>query len=119
MAISTIDDNTTKISKVKVGANIVLAPKKSLIHKNCEELEALFDELIGQNRIRIILDFKTVPFIDSMTLELLIKCHDELKNRGGALKLIALNSVCRDILLVTRLINIFNVYEDINEALRS
>jgi hypothetical protein len=35
------------------------------------------------------------------------------------LKIVGLNTVCRDILIVTRLINVFNIYSDVPEAVRS
>jgi len=108
----------SKVDTSRLGINIVLTPKKSITHENCKELEDLFDEAINKNRTRIVLDCKSVTFIDSKALELLIKVHDKMKSRGGILKVISLNPVCRDILLVTRLINTFNVYEDIHEAMR-
>ena len=119
MADSITSAQPVKIVKAKVGANMILTPKTALTHNNFKELEAVLDELIDQKRFRIIIDFKTVPFVDSMVLELLLKHNNDLKTRGGALKFIGLNPVCRDILLITRLINIFNVFDDLNEALKS
>ncbi len=119
MASSDTEKQQTKIGIKKVGASSVVAPGESLTYQNCKELEDLIKGLISQNQTRIILDCKTVPFMDSKVLELLLQLHNTLKNRGGALKITGLNAVCRDILLTTRLINILFVYEDIAEALRS
>jgi hypothetical protein len=49
----------------------------------------------------------------------LVRMHEELKMRGGVQKIIGLNTVCRDILDATRLINFLHVFNDINEAIRS
>jgi len=119
MASSDTEKQQTKIGIKKVGASNVVDPGKSLIYQNCKELEDLIKGLVGQNQTRIILDCKNMSFMDSKGLELLLQLHNELKSRGGAIKIAGLNAVCRDILLSTRLINVFFVYEDIAEALRS
>ena len=106
------------ISIAKVGTRTVLAPKDSLTFETCEELEATFDECLNDQRADIILDCKDVTFMDSEALELLVRMHEVLRNRGSTLKIIALNDVCRDIFVATRLIHL-HVYEDIHEAIRS
>ena len=106
------------ISIAKVGTRTVLAPKESLTYETCEELQTTFDECINQQRADIVLDCKAVTFMDSEALELLVRMHEELRNRGSLLKIIGLNDVCHDIFVATRLIHL-HVYEDINEAIRS
>lgn len=119
MADNSSSAQPSKIAANRVGANMVLAPKTALTHSNYKDLQTVLDEHINQNRFRIVLDFKNVAFVDSRGLELLLHYTDHLKDQGGTLKIINLNPVCRDVLLVTRLINIFNVFGDLNEALRA
>jgi anti-anti-sigma regulatory factor len=45
--------------------------------------------------------------------------HKELIKRNGKLIIVGLNSICRDILVVTRLINVFFVYKNIQDALKN
>jgi len=101
-----------------VGINTVVTVKDSLTYLTCDELQRTFDEVTSKTRNRVVLDLKGAPFIDSQGLELLISLHETLANSGGVLKIACLNAVCRDILVVTRLINLFHVYGDIAEALR-
>lgn len=110
--------NLSKMSISKAGTRVILSPRDSLTYKNCEELERAYNDIIKQNKTAVILDCKAVAFLDSKCLELLLKMHDELENRGGSLNLAGMNAVCRDILITTRLINVFNVYRDVQEALR-
>lgn len=121
-AVSTSEVHDMKpssdISIAKVGTRAVLAPKNSLTYENCGDLETTFNECINQQKSDIILDCKAVIFIDSEALELLVRMHEELRNRGNILKIIGLNDVCRDIFLATRLVHL-HVYEDIHEAIRS
>lgn len=115
------DAKTTllKIGKMNAGGMTVLTPESSVTYQNCQELKDTFDELIEQQKIEVILECKSISYIDSKTLELLWQTHDELRKRGGVLKMTGLNAVCRDILLATRVINIFDVYQDIHEAIKS
>ena len=100
------------------GARTVLTPKESITYKNCEKLHADFTESINQKKTEVILDCKAVSLMDSQALELFVQMNDELKKRGGILKLVRLNDVCRDILVATRLLNTMHVYKDMNEAVR-
>ena len=113
-----IDMQTSKMGVAKGGARTILTPKASLTHETREGLEASFTECLEQRKTEVILDCKAVSFLDSEGLELLVHMHEELKERGGALKIIGVNPVCRDILLATRLISNLNVHEDIHDALR-
>lgn len=119
MADNATENGQLKTGITKVGASNVLTPRKTLTFENCETFHELVNGFITQNQTRIIIDCKTTPFIDSKALELLLQLHNTLKTKGGTLKITGLNSVCRDILLATRLINVLHVYEDIAEALRS
>lgn len=113
-----IEMTPTKIGTARVSSRTILAPKKSLTYQNCEELETMFNDSLSQHKTEIILDFKAVSFMDSDALELLLRLHEELGNRGGRLKIIGLNAVCRDILNATRIIGVLNVYEDIHQAVK-
>jgi anti-anti-sigma factor len=101
-----------------VGVNTVVAIKDSLTHLACEDLQKIFNEVVSKARNKVVLDFKAVSSIDSQGLELLLAMHETLANSGGVLKMACLNAACRDILVVTRLINLFHVYADLPEALR-
>ena len=107
----------TRIKSMEIGGRTVLAPELSITFENCQQVEEKIDSVIKQNKTEIILDCKGVPFLDSAALELLVRTHDILKNRGGALKIVNMNAVCRDILVATRLTNLLYVFEDIHKAI--
>jgi anti-anti-sigma factor len=113
-----MNDRVIELKPTGIGGRKILNPKTSITFKNREEIEAMIQDSIEGNKAEIILDCKSVPFMDSEALELIFRIHEELKARGGILKLVGLNAVCRDILLATRLINEFHVYNDIHEAIK-
>jgi anti-sigma B factor antagonist len=117
MSNSSENDASTKIGDTKVKGPVVLTPKSSITYENCNEIEEKIDDATQGKKTEIILDFKHVIFLDSAALEFLVQTHVELKRNGGALKIVGLSEICRDILLATRIINLLFVYEDVHEAL--
>jgi anti-anti-sigma factor len=117
MSYSAEYDASGKMGGTKTGSRIVLTPEGSITYENCSEIEKRVEDAIQKNKTEIILDFKRVGLMDSAALEMLVQTHVELKSNGGALKIIALNEVCRDILLATRIINLLFVYKDMHEAI--
>lgn len=113
-----IEMNPSKIGMVKGGDRTVLTLKESITCQTCGKLRARFDKCIDQHKTEVILDCKSVTFMDSEGLELLVRVNDELRSLGGLLKMVGVSKVCRDILLATRLINTLNVYGDIHEAIK-
>ena len=112
------DQSSTLIRISKVGVRTILTPNVSLGYHNVEELATVLNDCIRQPKTEVILDCKSVKFMDSAVLELLVRAHNDLKDNGGVLKIIGLNETGRDILYATRLINVLNVFRDIHEAIR-
>ncbi len=102
-----------------MGSRTVLTPRGSITHQNIEALKTMVGECTNNNRSEVILDCKTISFMDSEVLQFILKMHEDLKRQGGLLKIINVSPICRDIFLVTRLNNVFHIYEDIHKAIRS
>jgi len=118
MATNVVKINPAKYGGAGAGIRTILPLKDAVTHQNCEEIEAVYEEAVNNGKTDIILDCQALTFLDSKALELIVRMHEELKNRGGALRLIALNDVCKDILVATRLINALHTYKDIHGAIR-
>lgn len=110
---------SSKISISKVGPRTVLSPKEPLTQQNCADLEASFRSCLTHPKVEILLDLESVPLLDSAALELLLSMHEEMLTRAGVLKIVNLNPLCREILIATRLFNVFSVFENVSEAIRS
>ena len=109
---------SSNIGAEKISGRKVLNIKKYLTYQNREEVEAIFQDYLEQQKNEIIIDFTKIGFLDSEGLELLLQMHNELKLRGGTLKLVHLNDLCLDILKATQLINVFRIYKDLNKAIK-
>jgi anti-anti-sigma factor len=118
MKANTVEINSAKYGAAGTGIRTILPLKDAVTHQNCEEIETAYEDAVNNGKTDIILDCQALTFLDSIALELIVRMHEALKNRGGALRLIALNDVCKDILVATRLINTLHIYKDIHGAIR-
>ncbi|MFH1487748.1 MAG: STAS domain-containing protein [Pseudomonadota bacterium] len=118
MADNLIEMKPSRVAVSRIGNRTILTPKESITHLNFEALENRIRQCTEERISEIVLDCKSVPFMDSSALECLLRIHEDMKNRRGVLKIISLNPVCRDIFLAARLVNTLYVYEDIHEAIK-
>jgi anti-sigma B factor antagonist len=69
-------------------------------------------DLIGKGQKRILLDLGEVNYIDSSGLGELVSAYTTVKNQGAALKLLKLTRKVHDLLQLTKLYTVFEVYDD-------
>jgi anti-sigma B factor antagonist len=75
--------------------------------------------LAGEGKIQILLDLAWVQHIDSGGLGELIASHVTLTDKGGALKLMHMTESVHELMRITKLLPVFDVYEDEPKALAS
>ena len=68
---------------------------------------------------RLLLDLGHVGFVDSAGLGGLVQAYAAVRNRGGAIKLLNVSRRLKDLLVVTRVLNLFDCFELESEALAS
>jgi len=72
-----------------------------------------------QGQKKILLNLADATMIDSSGLGVLVAGFASMANQGGDLKLLNLTSRVRDLLLITKLFTVFEVFEDEATAVRS
>lgn len=75
--------------------------------------------LIEKHRSKIILNFRDVVEIDSAGIGELVAAYSAIKNRDGRLKLLKPTKKIRDMLELTKLSKVMEVYTTEESALRS
>jgi anti-sigma B factor antagonist len=75
--------------------------------------------LLEQDRRRIVLDLGDVRYVDSGGLGELVESFSAAKNRGGAIKLARVTKRLNDLLVITKLLNVFECFETEDEAIES
>lgn len=87
-----------------------------------EDSAALRDklrELAAASKTRVILNLEGVDFIDSTGLGALVVGHTALRKAGGRLALENLNDRNIELLVLTKLSTVFDVYKDEQQAVNS
>ena len=80
--------------------------------------ERITDEIANGVR-RIVLNLEHVDYIDSTGLGSMVICFTTLQKTGGALKLLKLNRRNVELLLLTKLSTVFEVFNDEQDAVNS
>lgn len=103
-----------------VGKVCVLIPSgKIVIGDEVAAIREKIKELLGQGHKNILLNFSNVSYIDSTGVGALVGSFTTIRNQGGQMKLTNLSQRVRDILLVTKLLTVFDVYEKEEEGISS
>ena len=100
------------VSVVDISGRITLGDGSSLLRKTIRGL-------LEEGRTRILLNLGDVDYIDSSGIGELVSGFSTVKGRGGELKLLNLSRRVRDLLQLTKLYTVFDVYTDEASAIRS
>jgi anti-sigma B factor antagonist len=87
-----------------------------------EEINALREKvkgLIASGKKKIVLNMDNVTFIDSAGLGTLVAAHHSAKSQGAGLRLCHLGSKFQEVLQITKLMTVFDVYNTEAEAVAS
>ena len=107
------------IAERQVGSVTVLAPSGKIVLDNTGALKGKVASLLAAGHKQIVIDLGGVTMIDSSGLGELVSCHTTASREKGAVKLINLGKRTTDLLVMTKLIMVFNVYDTEKEALDS
>ena len=90
---------------------------KILLGEGDVEIKEAIDALLVQGKKKFLLNLAKVPYIDSAGLGQIIRGFTAIRKAGGALKLLSPNAKVIDLLTVTKLINVFDWYNEELSAL--
>lgn len=109
-----------KIEKRKNAGVLVLDLKgKILIGDGIDELRGAINSAIKEKESRILLNFNEVPYLDSTGLGEVVRSYTSVKKEGGNVKIVNLTNKVKDLLSVTKLLTVFETFEDEDKAVGS
>ncbi|OLE52583.1 MAG: anti-anti-sigma factor [Acidobacteria bacterium 13_1_20CM_3_53_8] len=82
-------------------------------------LRTAIRRLLEEGKKRILLNLAGVGYIDSSGIGELVSSYTAIGKEGGQLKLLNLTQKLQDLLAITKLLTVFDVYESETEALNS
>jgi anti-sigma B factor antagonist len=101
------------------GVEIISLQGKITIGSGDSQLREVITSALNNGKNNILLDMSGVTTIDSSGIGELVGSYTTVTNRGGKLKLLHLPAKLNELLHVTQLITVFEVYENEQDALKS
>src|ERR1700693_3355824 len=109
----------TTVREAAGGVQIVDLKGKITIGAGDVQLRETINHLVEGGKKNIMINMNDVTTIDSSGIGELVGCYTSVTNKGGKLKLLHLPPKINDVLTVTQLITVFDVYESEPEAVAS
>lgn len=110
MRIKTSEKYSAVVIELK--GNVVGGP-------DSEEFSNLLHKYLDEGKKNIVVDLGSVKFMNSSGLGMLISGFTTMKNGGGSMKLANATEKINSLLVITKLITIFENFNSIEEAVNS
>ena len=109
-----IDQKVTgDVMVVKVNGDITLNQGGDVLLKD------KIQSLLQQGHKKLVLDLGGVSYVDSAGLGQLVQIHSTARSSGGSLRIANVTKKLKDLLVVTKLVTVFDSYDSEAEALAS
>ena len=109
-----------RISTRKTASVIVIdVDGKMVLGEGDVEIKKTVDQLLGKGNKKFLLNLAKVPYIDSSGLGEIIRCFTTLRKAGGQFKLLSPNRRILDLLTITKLLDVFDIYDSESTAVAS
>lgn len=107
------------IAERQAGTITVLDLSGKITLEDSGQLKGKVTSLFGAGHKQVILNLAGVSYIDSAGLGEMVGCHTTAQREQGAIKLANLGKKSKDLLAMTKLIMVFDVYDTESEAIAS
>ena len=101
------------------GVTILDIHGKITIGEGSAEIRNTVRDLLQAGRKKILLNMGDVSYVDSSGIGELVSSYTTVTNQGGDLKLLNLTNKLKELLAITKLLTVFDSYNDEQEALDS
>ena len=98
---------------------VILTLKGRLTLGESNQVREKIAALVAAGKHNVVVDLGAVDYIDSTGLGILVICFTSLKKQGGALKLVNPNKRNVELLLLTKLHTVFEVFNEDQDAVNS
>jgi anti-sigma B factor antagonist len=101
------------------GVSVVALDGRIVLGEESNALREKVKSLIAEGKKKVVLNMANITFIDSAGLGTLVAAHHSAKSQGAALKLAHLGAKFQEVLQITKLLTVFDVYNSEAEAVAS
>ncbi len=101
------------------GDAVVISPQGDLHRETAEGFQIVTDELLGAGRQYFVVDLGEVSFVDSAGLGALVRLYKRVRIGEGDVRLARVSPNVMQILELTRLNRVFDIFDSPQEAAAS
>lgn len=105
--------------RVVEGVSVLDISGKIVLGEGDIQIKDRIKDLLADGQRSILLNLGDVSYMDSAGLGALISGYTTVKREGGQLKLVNLTKRIKDLLAITKLITVFDTFENENDAIAS
>ncbi|HMU42859.1 MAG TPA: STAS domain-containing protein [Ignavibacteriaceae bacterium] len=103
----------------KYGAVIIELKGNVMGGEDTKNFTDLLHKLIDENKLNVIVDLADVKFMNSSGLGMLISGLTTMKKATGHFKLASVSDKIESLLIITKLITIFETFDNVDAAIKS
>jgi len=103
----------------KYGAVVIELKGNVMGGPEAQEFSDTLHKLIDNNKKNVIVDLAETKFMNSSGLGMLISGYTTMKNGGGSMKLANATEKIESLLVITKLISVFEHYTSVEDAVNS
>jgi anti-sigma B factor antagonist len=92
---------------------------KMTLGEGDELLKDKINSLLAAGKKKLLLNLEAVPYIDSAGLGEVVRTYTTVSRQGGSLKLLNLTKRIEDLLSITKLLTVFDTYDNEADAIKS
>ncbi|MGO8815130.1 MAG: STAS domain-containing protein [Terriglobia bacterium] len=112
MSLNIIEKEVNGVTVLQLIGRVTLGEESS-------QLRTKLKDLLSQGRTRLVLDLAEVTYIDSAGLGTLVAGFTSAQNQGAGLKLANLTKRFNEQLHITKLVTVFDVFDNVDAAVKS
>lgn len=102
-----------------MGATVLTLAGRVTLGDESNQLRSKIKEVLAQGKNRVVLDLGDVSYIDSAGLGTLVAGYTSARGNGGEIRLANVTKKFHELLNITKLVTIFDVYDSAADAVKS
>jgi anti-sigma B factor antagonist len=104
-------------SSLDSGVEVVTLGGSLTLGRDAQNFEFSIEELIKNQKTRIVLDLSEVTFVDSAGIGILVGCHGKVATAGGKLRMAGLTPRVLNVLRITKVDSILTLDDNVAASL--
>ena len=101
------------------GVTVLKLSGRVALGEESEQLRNKVKSLLAEGKNQMLMDLANVTYVDSAGLGTLVSGLSSVQSQGGRMKLANVTKRCRDLLSITKLVTVFEVFDDVESGLAS